>query len=417
VGSRIGIVVRTARVARGWTQLQLAQRLHCSASTVSRLETGARQTVDVPTLWRLADALQISPAALGITATVADEPGAEDDVRRRQLLGNLAVTAATAALQGRTVAAGNAQPAVSMVARTRDAMLGIGTVGPLLPPRRLRTTLVDAINDYDACRYEQLADALPQLIRSGHAVGGSADQVLAETYNLVARLMVKLADEQLGWVAADRARALAARCGASLAEAEAVRNLAVLARRAGWHSQAVEIAIGAAEGDTLRGNDPALGAERGLLLMSAAYTAAHAGDRAGMRELTAQAGAIAAELGGRMLLRDHGGGFGPAAVQLHLISAEYTAGDPAAAIAAARRISPRALPTTERRARYFTDVARAYGMWGRRSECVAALLVATRAAPEETLARPAIRDLVSRLLASGRTSPELRRLALRYGIT
>ena len=122
-------------------------------------------------------------------------------------------------------------------------------------------------------------------------------------------------------------------------------------------------------------------------------------------------------MGGAVLLLEHGGGFTPATVQLHRISAEYSTGDPGAAITAARQLPPASLPTTERRARYWTDVARAYGQWGRRDDCIRALLTAERQAPEETHARPAIRDLVSGLLLSGRTSPELRGLALRCGIT
>lgn len=62
-------------------------------------------------------------------------------------------------------------------------------------------------------------------------------------------------------------------------------------------------------------------------------------------------------------------------------------------------------------------MARAYANWGRREDCVSALLSAEREAPEETHARPAVRDLVSSLLVTGRTGPELRGLAARCGIT
>ena len=48
---------------------------------------------------------------------------------------------------------------------------------------------------------------------------------------------------------------------------------------------------------------------------------------------------------------------------------------------------------------------------------MSALLAAEREAPEETHARPAVRDLVSSLLVTGRTGPELRGLAARCGIT
>ncbi len=71
----------------------------------------------------------------------------------------------------------------------------------------------------------------------------------------------------------------------------------------------------------------------------------------------------------------------------------------------------------ERRARYYTDVARTFGQWGRREDCLSTLLAAERQAPEETHARPAVRDLISGLLVSGRTAPELRGLAARCGIT
>lgn len=265
---------------------------------------------------------------------------------------------------------------------------------------------------------------LPHLICQGHALstmdGTPAHHgLLARVYLLVTRVLTKLDDQQLGWMAADRARTLAALCGDPLAAAEAARNLAVLARKAGWHAQATTIALTAAEDPDLRGDNPVAVAERGLLIQSAAYTAAYTaartGDRHQMRELTDQAAAIAATLPGG-LLRDHGGGFTPATVTLHRISAENWAGDPDAAITAARTVRPHTLPTIERQARYFTDLATALHHRGRRDECIGALLAAEHHAPEETHTRPAIRNLTRELLTSGRTTSELRGLAIRSGI-
>ncbi|GII82431.1 hypothetical protein Ssi03_04210 [Sphaerisporangium siamense] len=155
------------------------------------------------------------------------------------------------------------------------------------------------------------------------------------------------------------------------------------------------------------------GAETGILLARAdgerqATVVGNqvAGDAAGMRELTDEAAAIAARLTtGPLLLRDHGGGFTPVTVQLHRISAEYVTGDLGAALAAARKIRPAGLPTIERRAHYYTDLARAHHLAGGREQCPAALLAAERQAPQETHARPAVRDLVQSLLISSRTSP------------
>ncbi|MFC9932441.1 hypothetical protein [Streptomyces sp. NPDC127190] len=62
------------------------------------------------------------------------------------------------------------------------------------------------------------------------------------------------------------------------------------------------------------------------------------------------------------------------------------------------------------------DRATAYARWERRDECIGALLEAERLALEETHARPAVKAMLSGLLVSGRTTPELRGLAARSGV-
>ncbi|OIJ98996.1 transcriptional regulator [Streptomyces sp. MUSC 14] len=345
-------------------------------------------------------------------------------MRRRQLLANLAVTAATAA--GAPLASTASPPrneaalGALLVGRIRDAMLGLHTDITVPPTAALHTDLSRAYTDFHACRYGSLAVRLPRLICAAHArnLGGGAPEhgvLLPKSYLLATRMLIKLDEQQLGWMAADRARQTAEASGDAVLVAEAARQLTVLARRADWHEQAMSIALTAADHPALRAGGPDHAAERGLLIQSAAYTAAPAGDAAGMRELTDEAAAIAKELGGTVLLRDHGGGFSPTTVQLHRISAENSAGDPSAALAAARDVAPGNLPSTERRARYYTDIATAFGRWGRRDECIRALLAAEHYAPEETHARPAVKSLVSGLLVSGRTTTELRGLAARVG--
>ena len=194
-------------------------------------------------------------------------------------------------------------------------MLGLTSGPAAVPAGWLRTGLAGALTDFQYCRYTRLADGLPRLISGGHAMAAQAGDdpeasaLLAGIYTLATRMLIKLDDQQLGWMAADRARVIAAGSGNPLIAAEASRNLAVLARKAGWHSQAMSIALTAAAHPGLRGADQRLAAERGLLLQSAAYTAAWSGDKDGMREMTAEAAAIAARLTGPVLLRDHGGGF------------------------------------------------------------------------------------------------------------
>jgi hypothetical protein len=102
----------------------------------------------------------------------------------------------------------------------------------------------------------------------------------------------------------------------------------------------MQIALHAAERPELRDGRAEHTAKRGLLIQSASYSAAKRGDQSAMRELTdeAVAIAIAARLGRRTLLRDHGSGFSPATVELHRISAEYSLGEAGAALTAAKRI-------------------------------------------------------------------------------
>jgi transcriptional regulator with XRE-family HTH domain len=453
--SRPGMIVRAARITHGLTLGELGKRTGYSAAQVSRYERGVTPLTDIMVLRRFATTLSIPPHVLGLAAspepgfprhshlfavttalpgdassTVAGRSGpddsGEDDVRRRQLLASLALAAAGAVTAGTAdlppaLPAGESGLGELLIGQVRDAMLGLAPSPPGVSSAGLRTGLAAALADFHHCRYARLAGRLPRLISAGHllaADGGTEETgvVLAAIYMLTTRMLIKLDDTQLGWMAADRAKVLGTG-GDGLLEAEAARNLAVLARKAGWHEQAMSIALTAAASPRLRGADPRLAAERGLLIQSAAYTAARAGDRDGMRELTGQAAALAEQLGGAVVLSDHGGGFTPATVGLHRISAENYAGDPGAAIAAATVMAPASLPTTERRARYWTDTARAYAQWGRREDCIQALLAAEHEAPQEIHARPAVRDLIRSQLITGRASRELRGLAQRCGIT
>lgn len=442
-----GKLIRRTRIKQGLTLAQLGALTGYSAAQVSRYERGVSALTDTVVLRRFADALDIPLQAFGLTAQPDVRHGhaigpatayprfpsprlaggtredGEGPVMRRQLLANLAVSAAAAVgapmlPTGKTPDQGFAVGEV-LVARVRDAMLGLHANVAVPSAAVLRADLDRAFTDFHTCAYGSLAVRLPRILCAGHARAASGAEhgaFLARSYLLVTRMLIKLDEQQLGWMAADRARQTAEASGDPLLTAEAARQLAVLARKAGWYEQGMSIALSAADHPGLRTCHPTHAAERGLLVQCAAYTAARAGDVSGMRELTDEAAAIASERGGTTLLHDHGGGFSPTTVQLHRISAENSAGDPSAALAAAQTVAPHKLPTTERRARYYTDVASALGRWGRRDECIRTLLIAEHHAPEETHARPAVKSLVSGLLVSGRTTAELRGLAARVGV-
>lgn len=427
-----GDLVRRVRKKKGITLCELGKLTGYSTAQVSRYERGICPLADVHVLRRFADALGIRPEEFGLTSHGTDrhtsEPPyprvpvptlgtapEEGDVRRRHFLAMSAAAAASRPPTTAPAAEDEAHLGERLVARLRDAMLGLGPAGTV-PPEQLPLDLDRCHLAFRACRYADLAGRLPRLIRSAHATGSPDHSLLARSYLLATRVLVKLDEQHLGWMAADRARQCSEAAGDPLTVAESARQLAVLARTAGWHDQALTIALTAADAPALRESGAPGAAARGLLIQSAAYTVARAGDLAGMRELTGEAAAIARDLRTVLApLRDQAGGFSAATVQLHLISASTAAGDPSAAIAAAKALAPAALPTVERRARYHYDVATAYSRWGRREECIRSLLAAERCAPQDTHARPAVRALVSGLLVSGRATPELRGLATRTG--
>ncbi|MEV5985718.1 helix-turn-helix transcriptional regulator [Streptomyces sp. NPDC052051] len=434
-----GQIIRRARLMLGMTLAELGALTGYSAAQVSRYERNKSLLTDVGVLRRFARALDIPAQDFGLVPTApprrtsrqgsyprlpaprveAGGDGGEDSVDRRTLLTGLTASAAAAVgapILSSTGAAEDRPVGERLVEGLRDAMLGLALGASDLTPDQLPTELARASSDLATARYGRLAQRLPQLLRAAHQASGTGHYpVLAHGYLLATRVLIKLHEPQLGWMAADRARQIAHAAGIPLAIAEAVRQQAVLARQAGWHDQSLTLALAAADDSALRGLGAAGQAQRGLLIQCAAYTVAHQGDKKGMRTLTEEAASIAKGLGHSTYLKDTAGGFTPATVQLHLISAEHKAGDLGAAVAAARALNPAMLPTIERRALYFTDLATAHGQWGHRDECLAALLEAERWAPEETRSRPRVRALVGGLLVSGRSSLELRALAARCG--
>ncbi|SEG85483.1 hypothetical protein SAMN05216223_11675 [Actinacidiphila yanglinensis] len=102
-----------------------------------------------------------------------------------------------------------------LVGRLRDAMLGIGQDNELPGPEQLPIELARVHADFHTCHYAGLARRLPRLIRAGHALGTEGDRLdlLGQSYLLATRMLIKLDEQQLGWMAADRARQVADAAG------------------------------------------------------------------------------------------------------------------------------------------------------------------------------------------------------------
>jgi hypothetical protein len=77
---------------------------------------------------------------------------------------------------------------------------------------------------------------------------------------------------------------------------------------------------------------------------------------------------------------------------------ENTLGNVGGGVKAGRALDPGRLPTPERRARYWIDLARVYNQWvGHRVDVAAAVRHAYAEAPGEVASRPAVLSLAREL--------------------
>nr|WP_223183973.1 MULTISPECIES: XRE family transcriptional regulator [unclassified Streptomyces] len=275
-------------------------------------------------------------------------------------------------------------------------------------------SLVASREEFKAARYDALARALPGRIAAAGRVGAPEEQArnVARLYSVAVRLCIKIGTDHLVSVTADRALTAARQGGDPLITAEAQRMVSSAWRRQGSLARATGIVVDAAEellADTTAPEAARL-AVRADLYATAAYTAAKSGDRSAAHALIKEAADSSAAAG-----RASGQVDGLPGVALHQLSVHYELGDSGKAIELAATIDPAALPTTERQARFFTDVARAFDQWGKPAHCYRALLAAEEVAPQE-IRRGAVRDLATGLLRHDRTLPGIRAFAERAGV-
>jgi transcriptional regulator with XRE-family HTH domain/tetratricopeptide (TPR) repeat protein len=416
------MVLRLARARHRWTQAEVGARFGCSASTVSRYETGERKLTDVPMLRRLADILGLPAEAFGLTPEWARpaSPGAarrdprvsgdrmpeevNGTMRRRAflLVAGLAGTTVTG-----TLAAGagiETDPAAFLARRLQSLLFDTPAAGAVgsPSPAAVRSLLLTAGADFRSCDYVSLATRLPEVVTTAQVLSDTstdppASVVLAQAYNLVTRALIKLDASGLEWISADRALRAAHYGGDALTMAEAHRLMGSVCRRAGHHDRAVVLTMQAADQLDLSGPRPSAThlARYGLLMCSAAYAYARAGDRDRSLDLLTEAAGTADRL-------DHD----PreqralaANVLSHRVSAEYVLGNAGIALHHARQATPASFPDTERRARFLVDVALSLAQFDKPAQAYRTLLAAEHAAPGEVRTRATVRRLVGDLMA------------------
>lgn len=434
-----GTVIRIVRTAAGWSQAEFGRRCGYSASTISRWETSRLPLRDVTLLRTLANVLALPPEVFGLLSedatgaptrsirasrrkvTRVSTPGRREDerVRRRRFLVAAGLVGPSLVRSSwATALARELDPAVLLTRQLGDVLLGSDTSAEPVAAPVLREALTAARRDFSACHYIALADRLPMLIAVAEATatnhpGPIAHQVLAESYNLCTRVLIKLEASGLEWLSADRALHAARAAENPLALAESQRLVASVARRGGHHAHAQTLTLAAASHLDISGARPAPEhlAMYGTLHCSAGYAAARAGDRDRSNDLLVEAEATAARLAddrGRQQALT-------ANIISHRVSAAYLLGDAGTALAHAHSLPLAVIPTIERRARLLVDVAMSYARWDKPDLAYRTLLTAERTAPGEIRTRNAVRRLVTDLMASPRQAamPGLPALAAR----
>lgn len=430
-----------ARIARGiHTQeefveafesmaVELGTRLSVSVRQVRRWESrapgwphpGARSVLQA-LLQCPIEQLGFARPIKGVKPSPSPTEAHDDPVRRREFMaGSLA-----------------AITAVSVPATPED-LLDYVTTDPMDPLRNALTGTIaltaeprspDALfkataaakRHIQACRYAQLTRTLPSLLielQTRHEHDREQRQIdvaAANAYHVAASLLLKSNDPASAWIAAEKAMTAARRAESAAAFATASRILAHAIASVGHHRQAIRVVTHAA--DQLSGginrNDPDRVSVFGSLLLRGAWAASTAGDRDTAEALLEDADRAAELINGSSGNRQWTA-FEASNVTLHRVSIALTLSDAGRALDEARKVNVGTLAVAERRAVYWTDVARALYGCGHTQKATAALLAAECEAPEEVQSRPVVRNLIGELLMRDRGGrvPVLRSLAAR----
>jgi len=367
-----------------------------------------------------------------------------DDMKRRELLAGLGLTATAASFGAVDSAAllGYARPRVrsqgvcrltAAVPAVRRALFQLGETGNgagdnMLTLHRQREQLEWAYRLRQSSRYTALGNVLPGVLTQAHDLTISAEGdekqaaygMLSEVNHLAASFLKKAGERELAWVAVDRGCAAASLTEDRLLTAASAYRLANLLLSAGHLLDARDVAAKVV--DELEGGLGVAAKEylsiRGALCLKSAVIAARRGDRRAARAFLNEGDAVAERLGEDR--NDSWTAFGPTNVAIHHVTIAIELGDAGDALRLARRVNVTRLPPSllERRSHLLIAIACGHAHRRGDSEAVQALLAAEHTAPEEVYCSTQARDLLTVMLSRERraATPELRGLAARAGV-
>ena len=259
---------------------------------------------------------------------------------------------------------------------------------------------------YQHSAYEALARLLPQLVGDAQAAcehyggdeGRQAAQLLSQVYQIASCSLRKLGQNDLAWLAAERAVTASQQAQDDLLFASSIAQVAAALAAMGRLRPALELNISVAnqmaQGDGAQAKPERLSVYGSLILQSA-LVAAKLGDSATVHDLI-----TAAEDPAKRLGRDESYNattFGPTALVLHRVVAAVELGDMARAVSTHNTVTAQgfAAMTPESRANYLLSLARAHSQLGDVTSAIESLTEAAMLAPTEVRHHPA----TGRLLA------------------
>jgi transcriptional regulator with XRE-family HTH domain len=459
-GRAIGRLFQLLSQYTGASQTQIAIACGTSQGKVSDIMRGVQQVETFAVFERIADALNMPDPAritLGLaprppsppsapvhhtvrTITPADtrpalqaarvsdllnlDPGdrqeEDDPVRRRTFVGLTGASLFSAMLAGTSRGPLiDAEPFAPVLAghiaettrRTADAP----------PDLAALTAAVDwARSQYQACHYTELIKHLLGLLARLHdaclALDGEdrlrAHTLSADAHHVAAGLLLKLDDQGLAYLAADRSMRAAQASQDPVTVGASARiithtlmnghHLGAAIATASTHAARLDRDIGAHIPESL--------SVYGSLLLRGAIAAAQHDKRDTAHELLTEAEDAARRLGVDGNLRWTA--FGPTNATLHRVNIAVTLGDAGTAVDVARSVDLRTITVPERKASLLIDSARAFLQWDKPDKAYVALRAAEETAHEEVAGRPSVHRLVRQLVTAA--PPALRRDAEQF---
>ncbi|MFJ6657792.1 multiprotein-bridging factor 1 family protein [Streptomyces sp. NPDC091377] len=382
--------IKVLRESRGLSRAVLAQLCNRGPDWLKKIESGERDLTNHGLLLRLAAALQIHD--LSVITGHDDGPAATVPLGR---LNHPGMPGIWSAVMQRT-----------MVPRSASAF----------DPSIIQGRVDQSWNLWHTSQHNrtEVSALLPDLIRDAEAAVRALDGAgrraalvaLSDVYRLTGQATAYVAPAELAWVVADRALSAAQDADQPAAIAAAAWNMGNILRETSYPEEALRVVNEAA--DLLRphldGSPDDWRGIYGALQLHAAVTAAREGREGDAWRYWGKGDQVAKSLPANYVHPSTV--FGRANVDFHEISVATDLWKSAKALGLADDIDPDIMPSVERRARLWVEVARGHLQRGERTAALKIMQMAQEIGAETVSYTPSARHVTAELW---RTAPRAMR--------